>query len=239
MILYDALTPWYPLLDPVEDHRSEAESYLSALLRGVDGDAATLLDLGAGAGNNAWHLKRRLRCALTDLSEPMLALSRAQNPECEHLVGDMRSLRLGRLFDAVLVHDAVTYMTTEEELAAVAATAFVHTRPGGAAVFAPDDYRDDYAPSTEIIETDDGDRALRCLVWSHDPDPSDTTTRTEYVLALREGEAVTVHHDRHVEGLFPRATWERVLRGAGYAVEWVERVDEEATGQVLLCRRPR
>ena len=33
---------------------------------------------------------------LVDLSEEMLAVSRELNPECEHLQGDMRTLRLGR-----------------------------------------------------------------------------------------------------------------------------------------------
>ena len=41
----------------------------------------------------------------------MLELSRTLNPDCEHLEGDMRTLRLGRTFDAVLIHDAVMYMT--------------------------------------------------------------------------------------------------------------------------------
>ena len=42
----------------------------------------------------------------------------------------MRTLRLATTFDAVFVHDAVCYITTEEDLRAVADTAFVHTRPG-------------------------------------------------------------------------------------------------------------
>jgi hypothetical protein len=46
----------------------------------------------------------------------MLELSRGLNPECEHVVGDMRPLHLGRQFDAVFVHDAVMYMTTEDDL---------------------------------------------------------------------------------------------------------------------------
>jgi len=43
----------------------------------------------------------------------MLELSRTINPEAEHILGDMRTLRLGRTFDAVLIHDAICYMTTE------------------------------------------------------------------------------------------------------------------------------
>ena len=46
----------------------------------------------------------------------MLALSRTINPECEHLQGDMRSVRLGRAFDAIFIHDAICYMTSEDEL---------------------------------------------------------------------------------------------------------------------------
>lgn len=56
----------------------------------------------------------------------MLGLSKALNPECEHHLGDMRTLRLGQTFDAVLVHDAVMYMTTVTQLGEAAATAFAH-----------------------------------------------------------------------------------------------------------------
>ena len=77
----------------------------------------------------------------------MLELSRGLNPGCEHLLGDMRTLRLGRTFDAVLIHDAVMYMTSEADLRAALETAFVHLRPGGAAVVAPDCVRETFRPS--------------------------------------------------------------------------------------------
>lgn len=226
--LYGALTPWYRLLDPPEDHRDEAASYARALLEGMRAAPArpTLLELGAGAGHNALHLKERFECTLSDLSPDMLALSRELNPSCVHVEGDMRTLRLGRTFDAVLVHDAIAYMTTEADLAAVAETAYVHTRPGGAALFAPDDYAEGFAEGTELIETSDGARALKCIEWSWDPDPSDTTCRAEYVYVMREGERVHTAHETHVLGLFPSATWVRILEDAGWSVDTVERWDE-------------
>ena len=85
---------------------------------------------------------------LTDVSPEMVRLSRTINPECEHLVGDMHSLRLGRLFDALLVLDTVAYMTTETDLRRAIYTAFVHCRPGGAALFAPDHLRETFREST-------------------------------------------------------------------------------------------
>jgi trans-aconitate methyltransferase len=240
MLLYTpSFSPWYRLLDPHEEHAEEAASYRDALERGASGRAETLLELGAGAGNNAWHLKQRFRCTLSDLSEDMLALSRELNPDCEHVPGDMRTLRLGRTFDAVLVHDAVMYMTTEADLAQAIRTAFEHTRPGGSTVFAPDFTRETFRDETILIEGNDGKRSLRAMEWAWDPDPNDDTSVAEYVFALRENGEVMTFHDHTVEGLFPQATWLRLLESAGYRVESTSRARGDGTNdEVFLCRRP-
>lgn len=228
---------WYRLLDPTEDHRGEAACYEAALLRGSSPPAETLLELGAGAGNNAFFLKQRFRCTLTDLSSDMQALSRELNPECEHLQGDMRSLRLAATFDAVFVHDAVNYITSVEDLRAVAETAFVHTRPGGAALFAPDCVRETFRANTNLITGEVGDRALRGIEWMWDPDPRDHTIAVEYAFVLREDGRTAVHHEQHIEGLFPRATWLSTLAGVGYEPESVECIDDGQTLESFLCRR--
>ena len=53
---------------------------------------------------------------LVDRSAGMLAVSQRLNPECEHVLGDMRTVRLNRLFDAVLIHDAIMYMLSLADL---------------------------------------------------------------------------------------------------------------------------
>ncbi|MEA2702730.1 MAG: hypothetical protein QOD63_675, partial [Actinomycetota bacterium] len=68
-----------------------------------------MLELGSGGGHNAVHLVADFAMTLVDLSDQMLDVSRRLNPGCEHVVGDMRTVRLGRSFDAVFVHDAVDY----------------------------------------------------------------------------------------------------------------------------------
>ena len=238
-LLYREFVPWYLLLDRPEDHEDEALCFQTAFERAVSPRPETLLELGSGAGNNALHLKRRFTCTLTDLSDDMLTLSRQQNPDCEHFLGDLRTLRLGRTFDAVLVHDAVTYMLTEEDLFAAAQTAFLHTRPGGAAIFAPDCYRETFQDSTDPVSSDEGSRSLRGLIWSWDPDPADSTTVTEYAFLLRDGTDLKAVHDRHVEGLFPRETWHRVLTRAGFRVETIQRpIGDGEFDDIFLCRRP-
>ena len=240
MRLYSDLTHWYRLIDPPADHADEAAAYTGALTGAIRGSAATLLELGAGAGHHALFMKRHFRCTLTDISEAMQALSRELNPECAHLSGDMRSLRLGREFDAVFVHDAVCYITSADDLARVAATAFIHTRPGGAALFAPDYVRERFKDTASLMTADEGSRSLRGIEWAWDPDPSDTKYQVEYSLLLRDGATVTSVTDRHVEGLFAIAEWTSVLERAGFAVELVERpLDEDGqTDRVFLCRRP-
>jgi SAM-dependent methyltransferase len=237
-LMYGELVPWYPLLDPHEDHRDEAASYETALVAAVPA-ASTLLELGSGGGNNAWHLGRRFTCTLSDLSPAMLALSRALNPGAEHVEGDMRTLRLARVFDAVLVHDAVMYMTTEADLRAAIRTAYVHTRPGGAAVFAPDVFRETFAEEAELIEGGDGERALRGMSWMWDPDPDDTTFQVDYTFLLREGGAVRALHDVHVEGLFSQQTWRDLLAGAGFQVGTFARpIGDGSFDRCFVCRRP-
>lgn len=234
--MYDELADWFHLLTAPAEYADEAEVILALLREHVEGPLETLLELGSGGGNTASHLRAHLRLTLTDLAPAMIELSRGLNPDCEHVLGDMRTLRLGRTFDAVLIHDAVMYMTTEADLAAAIETAFVHLRPGGAAVIAPDCVRETFTPSTEHGGHDGPDRSLRYLGWSHDPDPDDTTFVTDFAMLLREGaDDVRVRYDRHVEGVFPRATWLRLLREAGFEPSIVgDRWERE----LFVCRRP-
>ena len=235
MRLYAELAEWWPLLSPPADYAEEATHVRGLLEETSDGPVRTLLELGSGGGNNASHLKAHYALTLVDLSPDMLRVSAALNPECEHVAGDMRSVRLGRLFDAVFVHDAVVYMTNEADLAAAIGTAAAHCRPGGAAVFAPDYVTETFAPGTESGGTDGGGRALRYLEWVYDLDPKDGTYEADYVVVVRdEAGATRAVHDHHVEGQFPRGTWLRLLGEAGFEA----RVVRDAEGRdVFVCRR--
>jgi SAM-dependent methyltransferase len=146
--MYESLASWWPLLSAPADYEEEAAFFADALT-GTAGRPRTVLELGSGGGNNASHLKARFEMVLVEPSEGMRAVSRALNPECEHVDGDMRDVRLGRQFDAVFVHDAVCYMTTESDLRKAIDTAFIHCRPGGAALFAPDFVRENFRQSTD------------------------------------------------------------------------------------------
>jgi SAM-dependent methyltransferase len=240
--LYGELAAWWPLLSAPADYAEEAAFYARALIEARDRPPRTVLELGSGGGNNASHLKARFAMVLVDRSPGMLAVSRALNPECEHVEGDMRTVRLGREFDGVFVHDAVCYMTTQADLRAAMETAFVHCRPGGVAIFAPDHVRENFEPSTSHGGEDGADgRGLRYLMWTWDPDPADSTYTVDYAYLLREADgSVRVEQDRHVEGLFTRADWLRLLADVGFepGVVPFDHSEVDYTIEVFVGRKP-
>jgi SAM-dependent methyltransferase len=216
MRMYSELAHWWPLLSP-PSHYVEEAALFRALLRRAKPVPRTLLELGCGGGSLAANLKREFVLTLTDLSPQMLAVCRAENPECEVLAGDMRSVRLDRSFDAVLVHDAIMYAASEADLRATIETAAAHCRAAGIVVFAPDCTRESFESSTDHGGEDAEDGSgLRYLEWCWDPDPSDTTFEVAYAFMLREADGATrAELDRHTEGLFSEATWLRLMTEAG------------------------
>ncbi len=215
--LYSSLAPWWPLLSAPEEYKGEAAFVRKAIDAACQYTPKTMLELGSGGGNNASHLKTWYTMTLVDISPAMLRVSRKLNPECRHVRGDMRTVRLGQTFDAVFIHDAICYMTTEDDLSAAIKTAYVHCRPGGAAFFAPDHVRETFRPRLEHGGNDGGNLGVRYLEWITDSDPTDNTYTLDMAYMLRSADgSLRVEHDRHTFGLFPRATWSKLSRAAGF-----------------------
>lgn len=238
---YTTLARWWPLVSPVEDYAEEAAEFVRTL-REAAPNARTVLELGSGGGHNAFYFRESFTMTLTDLSAEMLDVSKVLNPNCEHVQGDMRSLDLGRVFDAVFVHDAIEYMTTEADLRAALATAFRHCRPGGVVLIVPDALTETFEPSTDC-GGEDGDkgRGVRYLEWTYDPDPTDTEVTTLYTLVTRESDGtVETVTDTHRTGLYPEVTWMRLLTEVGFVPEAkLERTDEDREPRTMfLARRP-
>jgi trans-aconitate methyltransferase len=240
--LYQEFASWWPLLSSPDEYEEEAAFYERALLDACERQPRTLLELGSGGGNNASYLKVRFDMVLVDPSAGMLDVSRRLNPQCEHIQGDMRTVRLGRQFDCVFIHDAIVYMTTEADVRRAIETAFVHCAPGGAALLAPDHLRENFRPSTDHGGTDGAGRSLRYLEWTWDPDPSDSTYVVDYAYVLRESDgSVHVEHDRHIEGLFGREEWLRFLSDAGFrpaALPFDHSELEPGQYELFIARKP-
>jgi SAM-dependent methyltransferase len=241
---YQELADWWPLISPPQDYAEEA-AFAASLLASASIPVREVLELGSGGGHNAVHLRSRFELTLVDLSPSMLDVSRRLNPSCTHLVGDMRTVRLGRRFDAVFVHDAVDYMITEDDLRQAIATAYEHCRPGGLALFVPDDVAESFEPYSDCAGSDGADgRGVRYLEWTRAGAAGGVDT--DYVFLLRAADGSTsVVHDTHHTGLHSREVWLRLLAEAGFRPRSViepcsieEATDDRAPRELFIGDRP-
>jgi SAM-dependent methyltransferase len=235
--LYDDLAWLWPLLSPHEQYRKDAQLYAAWLRNAAGGRVASVLELGCGGGHVSHHLPREWALTLVDRAPGMLDVSRRLNPHAEHVEADFTTMRLGRTFDAVLLHDAVMYCASREALAAAFQTAAAHLRPGGGFVVLPDVVKEDFVEMSTGGGAAEGSQAARLLEWHWDPDPSDDTYQIDMAILYRDGAEMKAAHDRHTLGLYPRNLYVKLLREAGFTPIPPEPWDTRDAGAVFLATR--
>ncbi len=239
--LYGDLAWTWPIISPPDRYIGESEAFAGLIRAHAAGVAETLLNLGSGGGHNDWTLKRHFAVTGVDASPAMLALARRLNPEVEYLAGDMREIRLGRAFDAVVCFDSIDYMLSEADLAAAFATAYAHLRPGGVfltyAEYVRERFREGRVRAVRHVgpASDRGDGVEIVFVeHDHDPDPGDTTIECGFVFLIRDAGGFRVESDHHQVGLFAAARWPALLAEAGFEVHAVPDTDLDENHEPLL-----
>jgi len=233
--MYGDLAYLWPLISPPEDYAAEAQRWLAVLREKLGPGRHEILELGVGGGHNLSHLTGEFQATAVDLSEEMLKHSITLNPSVEHHIGDMRTIRLGKTFKAVIIHDAIDYMLTVADLRATFATAAAHLEPGGVFVTAPDHFQETYRdPCVHSSTRSDGQTELTFIEFDYDPNSEDTTVESIMIYLIREGGVLRIEHDRHVTGLFPLQTWLDLLAEAGFQVEHSRCEHEDIPQQSVL-----
>ncbi|MCH8897737.1 MAG: class I SAM-dependent methyltransferase [Chloroflexi bacterium] len=218
--MYHDLAHLWPVISPPEEYAEEAGHLRETFLDRLGPGRHSLLELGVGGGHVLSHLTQVFDATAVDLSPDMLALSERLNPGVEHHLGDMRSVRLPQTFQAVLIHDAVGYMLTEDDLLSAFRTAKAHLEPGGVLVVAPDWFQETFqSPSVLHWVNRRDDLEVTLIEYVHDPDVTDTTIESIFFYLINGPGGLRVEQDRHLTGLFPKATWRRLLGEVGFATE--------------------
>ncbi|HCP24046.1 MAG: class I SAM-dependent methyltransferase [SAR202 cluster bacterium] len=218
--LYQDLAYLWPIISPPSEYESEAGHFRDIFQEKLGPGRHSLLELGVGGGHNLSHLTADFDCTAIDLSPDMLALSQELNPGVLHHEGDMRNIRLGKTFDAVLIHDAVSYLLTEQDLRETFQTSAIHLRPGGVLIVAPDWVVETFPEGWVFTwEQEKGDIKVGIEEVMVDPDPTDTQVESTYTYTITKGGETTVEVDTHTTGIFPMSTWTGLMEEAGFAVE--------------------
>lgn len=241
--MYDDFAHIWPLISHHSDYEAEARHWRDALTAELGQGRLRILEFGVGGGNNLHHilypncdgsLSADAACngshmlhdrpahdaAVVDPSEKMLANCKLLNPTVAQRIGDMRSVRLNpdRKFDAVLIHDAVCYLLSEDDIRATLATAHAHLRGGGVLIMAPDWFSETY-PSTQLNAGIRRDimPEFASIEYEHDPDPSDETVESVFIYIIKQQDGrVRVEEDRHITGIFSIDVWLSLMEQAGF-----------------------
>lgn len=138
---------YYSLLYKDKDYRQET-SFVLERLNACGCNPQTLLDIGCGTGRHALEAARQgVAVTGVDMSQTMLAMGHEELERVSTftargltlpclLLGDARTVRLGKTFDAVtsLFH-VMSYQNTEEDALAELETAKQHLQLGGVFLF--------------------------------------------------------------------------------------------------------
>jgi SAM-dependent methyltransferase len=202
--------------------------------------ATTLLDIGCGGGKNVFNLKREFNVTGLDLSPAMLAQAKELNPGCTFVQGDMRTCRLGRTFDAVLMDDAISHMNCRADFVAAFRTAYAHLNPGGVLVATPDVTIETFQQNrttTTPVTRDGWDVVFVENVY--DPDPTDDHYETTILYLIRDHRRLRIETDHWTLGIFSLDTWRDVLSETGCEVHEGRYSPGDAEYTVFTCVKTR
>ena len=200
--LYSDLAWVWPIISPPEDYIEETEQLCKIIREHSQLEVKKLLNLGCGGGHNDCTPKKHFRVTGVDTSEAMLELARRLNPEVTYSVGDMRTMRLVKLFDAVAIFDSVNYMLTVADLQAAFVTAYKYLKPGGVFLTLVEETPEHFQQNrTQCTTHSRGDIEITFIENAYDPDTKDTTYEVTFVYLIRRGGRIDIETDRHVCGI--------------------------------------
>ena len=237
--LYSDMAWAWPVISQGEDYVQEAEAFALHLRQRARIPVSTLLHLGCGGGHLDLTLKKYFNVTGVDVSQPMLELAGQLNPEVIYSLGDMRTVRLEKTFDAVVIADSISYMLNEVDLRSAFQAAFVHLKPGGVfCTYAGVTRQSCRQNATRVSIHSGGSVEITFIENRYDPNPEDSTYESTFVYLIRREHSqgqLEIETDRHLGGLFDLETWSRCLAETGFEVNQTEL--GEGVVPLFVCRK--
>ena len=147
-----------------------------------------------------------------------------RNPNKKHICSDIRffeSKQVQQPVDVVFLHDAVMYLTTEEDLYKTFLSAKDCLREGGIFLVVPDvfleDFEDHFLAGGEDGFLDNQPVSVRLTEWHWRNVETPNRANVEFSLLIRhENQPVQHVHETHIMGLFSREQYIQNLQKTGF-----------------------
>lgn len=215
--MYGKVARIYDLLyagSGMKDYDAEAH-ILHSLIQEASAGARTLLDVACGTGAHLDILRRWYSVEGVDASPEMLAVARRRLPEVPLHAADMRTLELGRTFDAVTcLFSAIGYVTDPGEMRATIRRLAGHVAPGGVLIVdgwvRPEDWATGRRPAPEIA-SDDSTTVVRLAISRLDGPITDL----EMHHLVRDDDGIDYFVEDHRLALVPTPDYVAAFEAAG------------------------
>jgi SAM-dependent methyltransferase len=231
---------YYDLLYRDKDYAAEA-SYITRTLRAADQDARKLLEFGSGTGRHGRLLAQQGfdvfgvdRSGAMVRSARSMSISSMQSGgsfDCKQ--GDIRTVEMGSVFDAVLsLFHVVSYQTSNVDVLQTFTNAAHHLRPRGVFLFdvwhGPAVLNDRPSVRVKRVE-DDRTRLTRIAEPELDTNASVVTVRYTMLAESKVDERLTTFGEEHRMRYFFPSEIDLLASQIGFAVE---RSEEFLTGEM-------
>jgi len=173
--------------------------------------------VACGTGAHLAELRRRYDVEGADLSPAMLAVARGRLPGIPLHQADMRTLEVGRRFDAVIcLFSSIGYVTGPSELRSTVARLAAHVAPGGVLILdgwvRPDEWRESFRPEPDMAH----DEGMLVVRLAHARREGNVTAMDMHHL-VQTAEGIEYFVERHRLTLTPTADYVSAVESAGLA----------------------
>jgi SAM-dependent methyltransferase len=253
--VFQHYSSYYDLLYRDKDYNRESD-YVGRSIKGINGEARSLLEFGSGTGRHASRLAEQgFEVLGVERSESMVAAARMAHRDSKRsgegsfrcMQGDVRTVSVDRTFDAVIaLFHVVSYQTSNEDLRATFANAARHLQPGGLFLFdvwhGPAVLRQ--RPSVRIKKLED-ERIRLTRIAEPELDTNASVVAVRYTMLVeskQDRSLVTFNEEHRMRYLFP-VEIALLAERTGFRVERSEEFltgcppSEDTWGVAYLLRR--
>ena len=221
-LLHNNLAKYYDRVYSFKDYLDEAVRLQNLIIKYLESEGNSLLDVACGTGLHLKNLKDDFSCTGVDISKSMLKIARKNAKGVTFKEADMKTLRLGKQFDVIIcLLSSIGYVKTAASLEKTIRKFSKHLKKGGLALIEPSHAKSVYVNGEPRITTYNGKDAKIARV-NFTKFRQATAVLNMHILIADRGKDAKYFVDRHELGIFGINNTLRIMKAAGLKSKYLK-----------------